>query len=225
LSFWLLATGGLLLGPGNAAADMIFDSINFSATPLAAPNHGAAEIGWFYVPTGNQVLSGVSTRFANTTVDPTRTVTLELRTVPGSPTAVTFNAGLSALLRSDTFTASAAPMSLTSPQASFAPITLLSGTQYFFGFRNIQGLGQLVTGDVGAEHLGTFSFAKRTFYDAVNDGTYSIPETNTTGSAPILALYSPTADVPEPASLSIMAGALATFGMARVIRRRRTNTV
>jgi hypothetical protein len=217
ISVAVAATALLIPGP-LAHADSIAVGINLgdSSEDIA---HGATDIGWVFVPSSTFTLTGISTQFAF--VDG-RTVTAELRSVPDSPNGTIPSEVVGSVLRSSNFVASTS-ISSTTPQAAFAPITLTAGTQYFIDFLGIAGLGHLTTGDPGATHLGVPGFSERVFYDENSSASFSNIEDNTTGSAPILALFTGQS-VPEPSSVILLGSGFFTLVGYAAIRRRSAMT-
>jgi hypothetical protein len=106
----------------------VADSIN-AADPAHGATFGVDLIGWVYTPSTSFDLLRVETKFA--TAD-SRTVTLEIY-AEHSGSAI----GAETLLRTATFS----PLGGVFSGADVAPLSLISGEDYFIGFRGVQGLG------------------------------------------------------------------------------------
>lgn len=97
--------------------------------------------------------------------------------------------------------------------STFAPISLVAGTPYFVGFRDVTGLGVNYTNDLGATSLGQLYFGNNA------DGMYDQPATGMSAQ-PILKFLGPQGTIPEPGTLGlgVLGGALG--GLLRWNRRR-----
>lgn len=185
-------------GPGYTSP--VVDSINVGATPSASTNWIATEVGWTYVPSFDYNLDGVLTKFGIGANDG-RTITVEVYDEAPSAGGV--------LLRSGTFN----PASDSFAGATFLPLALVAGEDYFIGFRNVGGLPVNVTSDGGATNL-----PGGLMYSFSNNGTYNLgPETGFTAQ-PILQ-FTGASNVPEPATMAVFGlMAVGAFGVRRRLK-------
>jgi len=190
-----------MTAPANATT--VIDSVNQGANPTANSTWNANNVGWFYTPTSSYQLTGLATRF---------------RTADGRTVTASFYSGAPGslfLLGSGTLTAGTA----FSNALFAAPVSLTSGTQYFFAFSNVSGLGVNVTSDAGSTSLAgglRFDFGAA-------PGTFSAgPETGFT-SRPIVQFLGTTSAVPEPSTWLMLILGLAGIGASMRNARRRQN--
>ena len=203
ISFWGAC---LLFAVVPASANVVF---NFNAVPpesLITAQWSAAEVGWFFTPGSTLFnVTEIKTAFASTAgwnqnpVNGLVTEEIFKSFVPGTG---------GTLIASNSF----APISNTYTGGFFAgPITLLAGTQYFIGFRNVAGLGSNIV-----NYPGVAAVPLQQFFSGVNDGLYSTSTPSEANSAPTLIFYD-NLITPEPAS-----GLLALVGVAGLFLGRRT---
>jgi hypothetical protein len=220
LASWAIA---LALGSGayDASASPVFDDVNGTATPGFFV-FGPSNIGWVYTPDTAFNLDGIFSTFRAVPNAETlgRTVTLSIwDETPGDGGSV---------LRSGTFFADRNGGALG---ITFAALELEASEDYFITFDNVLNLGLNIVGPInndfaqgqpaGTEFLDGWytgpDFA--TFFPlALADPPFFNPF-----AAPILrfeglAIATPPSDVPEPATLALLGGALA---VAAAFRRRR----
>lgn len=203
----MLVTAGMassliaMTAPANAST--VIDSVNQTADYAAGTSWGANNVGWFYTPTSSYQLTGLATRF---------------RTSDGRTVTASFYSGAPGslfLLGSGTLTASTA----FSNALFAAPVSLTSGTQYFFAFSNVSGLGVNVTRDAGATNLAG---GLRFDFGAAPGAFGSGPETGFTAQPIVQFLGTPSA-VPEPSTWLMLILGLAGIGASMRNARRRQN--
>jgi hypothetical protein len=183
---------GALCGVTVQAA--VIESVNATSSPNPGSSWAAVDVGWLYTPSISYWLTGVETKFG--TVD-ARTVTVEIYS--GAPPQG------GTLLRSADFTPS-----MTFAGASFEPLLITAGQQFFIGFRNLAGLGSnTTTANEGMQSLGP------TYHDFDGSGSYAVHVPWTTGDVdrPILLLNGTA--VPEPGTCACVAVALTCFAARR----------
>ena len=127
----------LLIVTGNSAAStVVFDSINAEFQPASDTYQNAHEAGWYYTPDQSFMLQGILTKFSN--VPDSRTVIVEI--FDSHPE----DGGI--IMESSGFTPS---LGFTGGIFN-SPVSLMGGEEYFFGFRNLSGLGVNYTDDASA---------------------------------------------------------------------------
>jgi hypothetical protein len=213
LSFRLVAIGlaaSAIAAPLNATT-IVADSINEDRAFLLG-TWGTNNVGWFYTPSSSYKLAGLATRFRFTDG---RTVGAAIYS--GSPAGESLPSSLS-LLGSGSLIAST---SFTN--AIFgAPVSLTSGTQYFFAFSNLADLGTNVTDEPGATNLGLIRFDSGpppgTF-----EGSSSIFRPS---SQPIVRFLGVASAVPEPSTwLMLILGFFGAGGAIRYARPKQSVAV
>jgi hypothetical protein len=163
----------------------VADAINENAANTAGSSWAATEVGWLYTPASAFDLVGINTRFGSADG---RTITVEV--YDEQPTAG------GALLRSADYVLGGTGFE----GALFAALSLVAGEDYFFGFRNVGGLGVNVTSDAGATNL-----AGGLMYSFANNGSYnSGPETGFTAQPIVQFLTDDANPVSEPGTLMLM---------------------
>ncbi len=189
---------GVMAVPAHAAE--VIDSINEDGSFRQA-TWAATNIGWLYNPTFSYTLTGLATRFR--TADG-RAVGAAVYS--GSPGSLT-------LLGNGSLTASTA-----FSQALFGgPVSITSGTQYFFAFSNVAGLGSNVTDDAGATSLGL------TYFD-FGDATFS--QQSNVNPRPMVQFLGVNSAVPEPGTWAmLMLGLFGIGGAMRTARRKQNVSV
>jgi hypothetical protein len=185
-----------------ANATTVIDSVNQNASPREGSSWIANNVGWFYTPTSSYQLTGLATRF---------------RTADGRAVTASFYSGAPGslfLLGRGTLTAGTG-----FTEALFTtPVSLTSGTQYFFAFSNVANLGVNVTSDAGATSLAgglrfDFGPAPGTF-GAAGGGFVAQPIVQFLGTA---------SAVPEPSTWLMLILGLAAIGATMRQARRRQN--
>jgi hypothetical protein len=182
------------------ASVIVADSINESYSPDTR-NFGLDGIGWMYTPSISYALVGIETKFSSAD---SRTVTMEI--YDEHP----FHNG-GTLLRTATFT----PASNAFAGGFFASLNLVSGEDYFIGFRNVQGLGYNFASDSGTEQLPAWTHRPA-------DGEWDTVAGQIEFRSPILQFYTELNTVPEPGSIVVF-GLISSFAACTGVswRRRR----
>jgi hypothetical protein len=233
IRFHCIALPFLVLGPlvgitGSTRLEAGYiDSINPNAMPEDFATSGFNSVGWYYTPSQDYSLTGISTFFAFTEFGSgSRTVTVQIQSDTPANGGVVLDQG--------TLTASGTTDTVVGE--SFAsPLLLSAGTTYFVDFLDVQGLGSNVGqwADVNGVHAATngattrldafyfgfgsdFSFASSRVGDAADEsngyGSYS-------GVEPILLFSGMAASsVPEPSSLILLAVGVAGLVVVRTKR-------
>jgi hypothetical protein len=192
----IAAVWALCPAEGRAAA---IESVNAGSSPNASGSWSAVDIGWLYTPGLTYSLTGIETKFR--TADQ-RTVTLEVYSAAPPQGGI--------LLRSANFIPAAGLFA----GASFDPLPVNAGQQFFIGFRNVAGLGvNTTTADQGMQSLGP------DYYDLDGSGSYALHFPFTTGDVdrPILLLNGTA--VPEPATYMLVGLALSCCAAGRRAKR------
>jgi hypothetical protein len=174
------------------------ESVNAGSSPNPSGTWSATDIGWLYTPALTYSLTGIETKFRATDQ---RTVTLEIYS--GAPP----QGGI--LLRSVNFMPAAGLFA----GASFDPLPVNAGQQFFIGFRNVAGLGvNTTTADQGLQSLGP------DYYDLDGSGSYALHFPFTTGDIdrPILLLNGTA--VPEPSTYMLVGVALSCCAAGRLAK-------
>jgi len=178
---------------------MILDSINADKTALGGEVMNMGEIGWVYTPQFDYVLTGVETKFGNDSSPPIFDPGLEIQLdIYDGPPATG-----GSLLRSATFNLL---FWNTFYEATFSELNMISGEDYFIGFRTLT--------QYTAQYSMCCNFADSgdslpCYYGTDNSGAYSIQTSNDFYLHPILRFEG----VPEPATLLL-------FGLGGLILSR-----
>jgi hypothetical protein len=189
----LCVAGGLLLATQSVCAGVV-DAINEDAAPSTS-DWAASEVGWFYTPAFDYVLSGVETKFRSTDG---RSVAVQVfqNFVPGVG---------GTLLRSGFF----GPVANAFSGASFADLALLSTEEYFVAFVDTSGIGVNYTAEDDATVLGQVHFS-------LTPGEKFSHFQNGDAEQPILRFLGPANTIAEPATLLLLGLGLVSLGLARV---------
>ena len=190
-----LVVGTQMASP--ARGQTVVDSINADKSPKPA-EWSLTEVGWFFTPSSSYSLGGVQSKFSDQGTI-TRLVTIEVRSAGGNV--------IGDVLRSGSFTLEHDSPSSLFQGASFAPLGLTAGTQYFIGFRNTDSTGAIVTEDAGATNLGLFRFGRSNL--GTYENAFNTSPNNRLGQ-PILRFLGPAdaSAVPEPSALAALVPAL-----------------
>ncbi len=198
------STAVALLGLfGQGARAQMVDSVNGSAAPDYSLTWTVAnDVGWYYTPAVSYELTNVQTKFES---GDARLVDVEVHATSGTD--------IGTLLGSGSFT----PVGNVFSGADVGHISILAGTQYFIGFRNVNGLTVNVTADDGATNLGILRYS--------SDGSFSssFAGAGNPNGQPIL-LFESNASTPEPGSIALVS-CLVSAGMLLARRQRRSDFV
>jgi hypothetical protein len=194
----------VLLGSSVEGASPVVDDVNGSRNPpclVYSPN--IVNLGWYYTPSFNYNLDGITSTFRAITSPPvtTRNVTLGVYDEVGGT-----------LLRSGTFSAGAAGGNLG---MMFDPLPVVAGEDYFIGYQNVAGLGlNVVDFEVSlpppTNQPNPAVEFQSGWYSGANFGTF-VPHTMAAPAgfaAPILRFHGV---IPEPSTALLMTMML--FGM------------
>lgn len=180
----------------NTASAVVVDSVNENVKPYDGITWNAREVGWFYTPTFSYDLIGINTKFS---IANGWSVTEAVYTAPPSDGGT--------LLRDADFT----PISNTFSGGTFEPIHLDAGTQYFFGFIDVQNLGVNVTYETG--HTMLLPGTRYGFTGSLPHAKFDLNEGVSLHAQPILQFLSDKpipSDVPEPGTaVTFLSGLLA----------------
>ncbi len=200
----------ILVSPTQAA---YFDSINPNATTVMNTDFFTtiSDEGWYYTPTQNYTLTGISSYFS--AIGPfgtgSRTMTVQIQTAIGGT-----------ILGQGSFTGDSVTGGTLG--ASFAPVQLTAGKAYFVDFLHTDGMGVNVGqwANVNGVHIATAGATTRlaAWYTDSGDASFSNARVGTvadeslatgltSGVEPILFFtgYVPAATVPEPSSVLMLA--------------------
>ena len=160
---------------------VIIDSVNTDQPAVNGDWYPLSEVGWLYSPDFSYTLTGIETRFGDADDPPVFVMEITLEVYHGLP-------GVGTLLRSASFNSGLPGVFVG---GSFEPLQIVTGEDYFIGFRNISYM------PLNSAWSGTVLPA---YGDNINDGTYSNVIASDNSIHPILQFHG----VPEPSSLLLL---------------------